>query len=345
MGSGRKHRNLEGTAQGFFLQLGLAIPIYNAGLSLFYLLVVKYNVKEPFLRRRFEPCMHSAAFLLSMGTSCASVGLDLFNNANLWCWIAPLPPGCQEENSCVRGKNAWIYRWAFYYAPLWFCIVFVMITMWLVYRAVRQIEGANVRYRKHERKMSTVEDYQRSREVASQALCYVGAFYATFLFSTINRILQQTRGQTYFPLLLLHSMFDPLQVFLNFIVYRRPQFRRYGKEHPDASLKTKVREALQFSNSVKRKAEARHLQTEHYQANRLQGNAQPTNNESSFIEQSNAESNQADTDEKMFLASEIASANDCSRPKIDQSIGSGLLNLVLSKKSHGLRNNTEEDKE
>ena len=32
--------------QGFFLQLGLAIPMYNALLSIFFLLVIRYGVPE-----------------------------------------------------------------------------------------------------------------------------------------------------------------------------------------------------------------------------------------------------------------------------------------------------------
>jgi hypothetical protein len=42
--------------------------------------------------------------------------LDLYNNADLWCWIAPYPLDCLDswtyggESNCERGDNAWIYR-------------------------------------------------------------------------------------------------------------------------------------------------------------------------------------------------------------------------------------------
>jgi hypothetical protein len=45
---------------------------------------------------------------------------------------------------------------------------------------------------------------------------HLGAFCMTHLFSTVNRILQQTRGGSYFPLIALHSIYDPLQGFLIF---------------------------------------------------------------------------------------------------------------------------------
>ena len=67
------------TAQGFFLQLGLAVPMYNASLSMYYLLVIKYNMPDAKLRKRVEPSMHAASFLLAGGTAFAAIGLDLFN--------------------------------------------------------------------------------------------------------------------------------------------------------------------------------------------------------------------------------------------------------------------------
>ena len=148
------------SAQGFFLTLSVAVPIYNALLSLYYLLVINYNFKDTQLRRWVEPSMHAIAFIWAFGTATSSAAMGLLNNANLWCWIAPYPSDCldslryPDEANCIRGDNAWAYRWvntlywawsgwestfsssflgifyayfnrwAFYFAPLWFCIVF-----------------------------------------------------------------------------------------------------------------------------------------------------------------------------------------------------------------------------
>jgi hypothetical protein len=98
---------------------------------------------------------------LAMGTALTAVGLDLFNNANLWCWIAPYPLNCMESfrledtnddeeaelenpNPCLRGDNAFIYRWAFYFGPLWLCILIAMVTMLLVYIRVVDTETAKL---------------------------------------------------------------------------------------------------------------------------------------------------------------------------------------------------------
>jgi hypothetical protein len=117
------------TAQGFFLTLTIAVPIYNAMLAMYYMLVINYNVSDRTLRLYVEPAIHCTAFLWAFGTAIASTVLGLFNNANLWCWIAPYPSNCLDSwrygdhGNCIRGDNAWIYRWAFYFAPLWFCIL------------------------------------------------------------------------------------------------------------------------------------------------------------------------------------------------------------------------------
>ena len=66
------------SAQGFFLQLGLAIPMYNASLSIYYLLVIRYNMQDTKLKRRVEPCMHVFSFLFAGGTAFASIGLGLY---------------------------------------------------------------------------------------------------------------------------------------------------------------------------------------------------------------------------------------------------------------------------
>eukprot|EP00980_Cylindrotheca_fusiformis_P013177 scaffold3348_cov74-Cylindrotheca_fusiformis.AAC.3 len=123
------------TAQGFFLTLSVAVPIYNAMLSFYYVLVINYRYTNIMLRKRVEPIMHLIAFVWAFGTGLYSAFADLFNNANLWCWIAPLPWDCLDSlrhgtaeegnpNPCIRGDNIYIYRFAFYFIPLWFSIFF-----------------------------------------------------------------------------------------------------------------------------------------------------------------------------------------------------------------------------
>jgi hypothetical protein len=54
-----------------------------------------------------------------------------------------------------------------------------------------------------------------SRAVYMQALYYTCAFYTTYTFATVNRLVQQATGKTYFPIIFLHAILIPLQGFFN----------------------------------------------------------------------------------------------------------------------------------
>jgi hypothetical protein len=72
-----------------------------------------------------------------------------------------------------------------------------------------------------------------SRLVFQQSLWYTAAFYATFTFATINRVLQQVYGSSPYALLLLHAIFIPLQGFFNVLIYRYAFFHRLKQRHPE----------------------------------------------------------------------------------------------------------------
>jgi hypothetical protein len=205
--------------------------------------------------------------------------------------------------------------WAFYFGPLWFCIIFITIVMASIYRAVRKREldtiaadaqqadvyadaGNQVlssvvqdpkrrsfllqttRVQKQARNSSivlpksmaqmfqlsesfkvssgaeqadanyvleTIETFKSannqnleansfgSRAVFQQALYYTLAFYATFTFATLNRLLQQFTGTTFFGVIYLHAFMIPLQGFFNVLIYRRAYFFRLKQRNPHMS--------------------------------------------------------------------------------------------------------------
>jgi hypothetical protein len=121
------------SAQGFFLQLALAVPVYNAFLAMYYMLVINFRFTEGTLVRYVEPAMHIFAGIMAFGTAIPVTGLGYMNDANLWCWIASYPVGCKDtvtygyppenDNPCTRGNYAWILRYALYFFPLWLSII------------------------------------------------------------------------------------------------------------------------------------------------------------------------------------------------------------------------------
>ena len=354
------------------------MPIYNAFLSLYYLLVINYGISDQKIAERAEPAMHLVAFGWAFYTAFYSAITGLLNNANLWCWIAPLPGDCLDtrrfgdEGNCTRGDNAWIYRWAFYFAPLWFCIFFAStcdcglfrlvsvlrserlptrlvsllfhnaaVCTILVYRKVQTYDRITAKYRRpvdapirangassvasegsvsrpstsgwrtsfsgyivrkgnrgihddydqesddsdhgsrsrglgqiDEREVDAYaeeteparwdipstwkrwqlkrqifrEDNPRTAEVFQQALWYLGVFYLTHVWSTTNRTIQLIKnGRTYFLITVIHSFFDPLQGFLNFLVYQRPRYVRVQKACPELGRWDALKMTLMFT--------------------------------------------------------------------------------------------------
>jgi len=216
------------TAQGFFIQLSLGAPLYNLSLAVYYLLVIKHgwsDVKLAKLERFVHPVVVATAF----GIAIAGLPLKLYNNANVWCWIAPN----DRMNSNV---NANFYRWAFFYVELWLIIVIVTVIMMAVVVNVVQTTNKTTRYssRGKEAKLSTT--------VRKQAFYYVSAFYVTWLALTILRILQTTDVQVPYAIFVLAVILTPLQGFLNSLIYMKPRYLRYRRRRRKKQQKMELSE-------------------------------------------------------------------------------------------------------
>lgn len=137
------------TFQGFFTQLGVGAPMYNCALSFYYLIVIAFAFSETKVKR-IEWFMHGIPLLLSFGTAIAGLPLTLYNSAGLWCWISSLPDTCgntpEGDGECERGDNAWIYRWAIYYGPVWFCVLTITFNMVIVSYLVWAKERASQKF-------------------------------------------------------------------------------------------------------------------------------------------------------------------------------------------------------
>lgn len=140
------------TAQGFFVQLGIITPFYNALLACYYYLTIRREWKEKEFKRKVEYIGHFIAISFGFGTAIAGLVMDLFNNSYVWCWIAPYPRGCSydvdddDKEPCLRGKHSGLFRWAFYYGPLWVMIFLVTFFMTLVYAYVRSLDRKMDKY-------------------------------------------------------------------------------------------------------------------------------------------------------------------------------------------------------
>ena len=81
-------------------------PIYNASLSLYYVLVCVRGWNERKLHK-YRYWFHILPVGISLGTAIAGSILGIYGNATLWCWIVP-------------GS---VYRWAFYVSYIITCLL------------------------------------------------------------------------------------------------------------------------------------------------------------------------------------------------------------------------------
>jgi hypothetical protein len=140
------------SAVGFFEQAGVGAVLYNASLSTYYLLRIRFGWPTQRLVK-VEYALHIIPIVFALATMIASLALDLFNSGLFDCWIAPYPQGCVEswrspdgQTTCVRGNNASLYQWVFDVIPKWLAVLLVTVNMFVTHRGVYLQERRTAKY-------------------------------------------------------------------------------------------------------------------------------------------------------------------------------------------------------
>mmetsp|Transcript_25725 Transcript_25725/g.60120 ORF Transcript_25725/g.60120 Transcript_25725/m.60120 type:complete len:547 (-) Transcript_25725:76-1716(-) len=136
------------SAQGFFVQFSMGTVLYNATLSVFYLLSIRFRWSPQRVAAKAEPWLHAVPVLFAVGTAIAGVPLGLYNYARFMCYVVAKPFKCQEswkhgddpDFPCQRGDNATVYNWAFNILPKAAVLIIVTLIMWLCHRHVLRLE-------------------------------------------------------------------------------------------------------------------------------------------------------------------------------------------------------------
>lgn len=189
-------------------------------LAIYYLLIGKYNLSEEEITQRFEPYMHLVAILPPVVLAIAGLPLKLYNNANLWCGTALARDSDGEHAHVVAVFNIVTA------VIVWLIIAVITVTMGILTLSIREEEKNLIELkRKNDPDSSRLHNVplnlERSRKMFHQSLFYLGAFYLTWLFPTVNRLVQIKSGKSYFIVILATVTFLPLQGFFNFLIYRR----------------------------------------------------------------------------------------------------------------------------
>ena len=186
------------TAQGFFLQIALAVPLYYCSLSLYSYVAVKcdFDVSK---YGWMEKWIHIGVHLFPVGSAIWLLAVDAFNPTGAYlCWIASVPLECGDDNGveCERGpQNIDLLAWIFAGLPSFFFYLFPTAVMIALY--------VHVRRRQRMTRASGTATLWNPRRVAYQAFWYLLGIYWTYIFAMVSNGLKWFGDRQVFALELL----------------------------------------------------------------------------------------------------------------------------------------------
>lgn len=117
-------------------QTGIAAHIYSSCLSFYFLLTIRFGMREKTFEKRIEKVMHFGVILFTLGTSVTGLVTDMFYPMHVGpgCWVSHPPEGdiCAND-SCGAEKMAW----AFGGFPIVICLLSIAINNLILYCHVR----------------------------------------------------------------------------------------------------------------------------------------------------------------------------------------------------------------
>jgi len=205
---------------GFFTQFAVCSPLYNGTLALYYLLMIRFGWKEDRIHK-MEWLLHGLPISFAFVTAVTGLALDLYGSVEWLCWIHPSPPQPYFR----------FFQWAFLFVPLWICVIFVTIVMVILWLTMKHLERAMESYAGGQ----TSRQNNRSQAIAFQGILYVSAFYVTWFFPSLQRMIELALNRNYFILQMFDTALLPLQGLFNAFIYLRPRIQHYHQTHPGMS--------------------------------------------------------------------------------------------------------------
>jgi len=213
---GAKGNELTCTAQGFFVTLGLAVPLYNMNLNIFYVLTIRCRFTSQ-QYAKFEPVAHIVSICLPLFIAIISAAHNEM-----------MPRG----NICYpRGKLPLLLC----SITIFVCFLICIISMVCICRTVTSQATRMERYTVSCQRSRIDED---KRKAVKQACTYALAFILTYMFPIIGTgyIRGRTGVEVPIAVTILTSIFYPLQGFWNFLLYVRPGVQHVMESHPEKSF-------------------------------------------------------------------------------------------------------------
>ena len=227
--------------QGFMNYIGYScFVLYDAMLSIYFVLVIIHNINITTIQRKVEPYFHSITLVYSLSSGLFLWATNNFNFSGNVCSIAPLPRDCITNSivECVHGKLAYKYRWFLVFVPLLFSFITIIFCMsYLIYSVRRQFNRSR-RYQfntPQTLQTTTVIAPELDKETTTQALLYIFGFFITYFFQGTYQIIKQEMEKEILWLEVLGLTLLPLQGLFNFLIFLTPRVKAICRRNQEMS--------------------------------------------------------------------------------------------------------------
>ncbi|KAI2493968.1 hypothetical protein MHU86_20576 [Fragilaria crotonensis] len=224
-------------ASGFLNTFFVSQNLYNFGLAVYYLLIIRYRKSQEFVARNVEPYIHVLALSMPMGVTFWALFTSSLNPLPFlggWCSIAKYPTLCNvDEGECSRGlmdKTIAFVMYGLVLLPSFFGIVIIMV---MIICHVRGRIAAVVRYRTRPRLDET------ARQTVVQSMLYIMASLLPngilVLNHSFNYVFPTHQNSVRFVFACFAKVIVPLQGLFNLIIYIRPRYIALRRQRGESS--------------------------------------------------------------------------------------------------------------
>lgn len=204
----------------FILQFNIASAIYNASLSLYYLLIIKYNWRQTKISN-IEKYLHFVPISWGLLTAIIIVALNVTDDSNWVCWISP-----DDAQDPTLAKALIV---AFYYGPLWLCFLFLGSNMYQVFKKVKETEVRASKWR------VGGDALIHTKSVARQNFLYALSFIVCWIVPSFARLALVCGANVPLWVNVMSGSLIPFQGFFNSMVYFRIRYFNFREDYPNKS--------------------------------------------------------------------------------------------------------------
>lgn len=232
------------TALGTLYQSSVfSAALYNASLSVYYLLTIRYGMTTEHMALFVEPLLHGISILFPVSTALWGVIVRAYNfipSLGL-CWVECANADC----------NGAVLRYVFA-SPIAFAWVTIGVSMCGIWHHVR----TTIRRHDHRSTVRTIREqhqaeghntrsHQKLSMVATQALLYVGSFSMVTVWPIVLSVIERHRSiqaimldsstaPWLFGMMACCAIFFPMSGFFNCFIFVRPRYLSERNLHKDS---------------------------------------------------------------------------------------------------------------